>query len=388
MRVILEAVRDLRARPGRSILTAISLFVAVVAIVGIYTVGAVVRGVFIASAEQLDGRAITLQTRMDYGLLTPERLGLVLGTLQKQVNASGGAFALVHEVVAEVGSQPQQISLVAGDLRQVRRMPILSGQWLPPDDRIYPGGLVVNQSAARHYGGVGTRLTVDLGPTVRPYAQRIIGVVADGKAAPQLYQSMTAALAMQPAVLPVTDMPNLLVHYDAAGESAIRSKIREVGTQLGADPSQIEILRADTVAGLLENLRVTQTAFLGIAAVTLIVAILGLLNIGLATVRERSRELTIRRAVGATRSRVFSLVLAGNVVVGAVTALAAIGLAYLAVVLVVPRLFDPASALDAPAFPWAAAAAGLIAALAASVVGGLLPAVTAARVDMADILRE
>lgn len=388
MRVIREALRDLRSRPGRSVLTAISLFVAVMAIVAIYTVGAIVRGVFIASAEQIDGRAITLQTRLSYGTLTSQRLTEVTGLFERRIKASGGSFALIAEVSGSIGAQGQHLSLVAGDLRQVRRLPLLSGRWLSADSQVYPGGLVVNQTAAVLYGQPGTVVSVDLGAVVRPYPEKIVGVVADGRAEPRVYLSLASALTRQAAFLSTNDTPELLVHYDRVEESKIRAKIFDLGTELGADRSAMEVVRADTVAGLLESLRVTQRAFLAISAVTLMVAILGLLNIGLATVRERGRELTIRRAVGATRARIFGLVLAGTVLVGLATAIAAILVAYLAVALVVPRLLDPASALDAPRFPWAAGIAGLTVALLASITGGAVPALAAARVDISDALRE
>jgi putative ABC transport system permease protein len=387
MRVIREASRDLYSRPGRSVLTAISLFVAVMAIVAIYTVGAIVRGVFIASAEQIDGRAVTVQTRISYGVLTSARLTEVLALLERRVTATGGSFALIADVTGSVGDEGQHLSLVAGDLREVRRLPLLSGRWLSIDDRVYPGGMVVNQAASAVYGGPGTQVRVDLGPVVRPYPEMVVGVVADGRTEPRIYLSLAAALARHPGFMPAGEFPDLLVHYDGASEDTIRATVFHVGTELGADRSEMEVVRIDTVAGLLENLRVTQQAFLGISAVTLIVAILGLLNIGLATVRERGRELTIRRAVGATRARVFGLVLTGTILVGLATALTAIALAYLAVVLIVPRLLDPASALDPPGFPWAAGVAGLIGALAASFAGGMVPALAATRVNISDALR-
>jgi FtsX-like permease family/MacB-like periplasmic core domain len=388
VRVMVEALRDLRSRPGRSVLTAISLFVAVISIVAIFTVGAIVRGVFIASAEQIDGRAITLQTRLSYGVLTPHRLGEVTGLLDRRIKATGGSYALMLDVSGAVADRGQAISLLAGDLRQVRRLPVLSGRWLAGDTRVYPGGVVVNQSARARYGGVGTVVAVDLGTAVRPYSENIVGVVADGRAEPRVYLSLASALARQPAFLSANDSPDLLVHYDEVAEGTMRAKVSQIAAEVGAGTGRVEIVRVDTVAGLLDNLRVTQEAFLGISAVTLVVAILGLLNIGLATVRERGRELTIRRAVGATRGRIFGLVLAGMVFVGIATALAAILLAYLAVAVVVPHLLDPASALDAPGFPWVAGVAGLVAALSASIAGGLAPALTAARVDIGDLLRE
>ncbi|WP_127359074.1 ABC transporter permease [Actinacidiphila soli] len=155
----------------------------------------------------------------------------------------------------------------------------------------------------------------------------------------------------------------------------------------GLDPGELDVQRADTVGQLVGNLHTTQRAFLGVAAVTLLVAALGLLNIGLATVRDRTRELTIRRATEAARSRVFSLVLLSSVLLGLLAAAAALATALAVVTLVVPHVLNPASPIHAPSFPYSAGTAGLAAALAASIAGGLAPALAATRVDMAQALR-
>ncbi|MFJ2861599.1 hypothetical protein [Kitasatospora sp. NPDC087314] len=94
---------------------------------------------------------------------------------------------------------------------------------------------------------------------------------------------------------------------------------------------------------LAEDLPAAHKALLGIALATLLAAVLGLLNIGLATVRDRTRELTIRRATGATRS--VRRRPARPVILGLLTAVLTVSGTCAAVTLLVPLLIDPASAL-------------------------------------------
>lgn len=92
----------------------------------------------------------------------------------------------------------------------------------------------------------------------------------------------------------------------------------------------------DTVAALANNLESQRTAFLSVAVLALAVSALGILNIGLASMAERSRELVVRRAIGATRLNIVSQVVLTAILIGLVSAAVALGLVVLAVHVWVP----------------------------------------------------
>jgi putative ABC transport system permease protein len=139
---------------------------------------------------------------------------------------------------------------------------------------------------------------------------------------------------------------------------------------------------------LLEQLRTQQAAFLVVALVALAIAALGMLNIGLASVSERARELVIRRAVGATRADILGQMLVSSIVVGVAVAAVAVDTAWIGVQWWVPQLIAPSTAITPPGLPWAAVSWGLVAAISTTVAGSLLPAVVAARLDVATALRD
>jgi hypothetical protein len=392
MQLILEALKDLRAHRGRSLLSGISLFVGIMAVVGIYTVGAIVQDVFVANAEQRSGRAVTIETQIPATTLLTHDVAQIADTLYSRIVTRGGYYAMTADINATIEPPSgqelgQPLTLVAGNLDQIRRLPLMEGHWFASDTQVYPGGLVLNMAARARYGGLGSHLKIRINNDFQSYPQPVIGVVADGNTAPAIYQSLLSTLAYQPGVLPTGFGLNLFVHGPAA-EADLRDLIADTAHDLRIDPSEVEIHRSDTVDELNGSLQTATTAFLGIAVATLAVAALGLVNIGFATVRDRRRELTIRRASGATRTRMFSLVLLSAVLIGLFAAIAAIGCAMFTVLLVVPHLLSPSSAVQAPAFPYGAGLAGLIAALGASLCGGIAPAIAAARVDMAFALRE
>lgn len=124
-----------------------------------------------------------------------------------------------------------------------------------------------------------------------------------------------------------------------------------------------------------------------IAALSLLVGGIGIMNIMLVSVTERTREVGLRMAVGAQRSAILIqfLVEAGvlSLVGGAIGMMTAMGLGYGGALLlkVVADLAIPV------AFPWMAAIGALIFSAAVGMVFGLFPAWSAARLDPIVALR-
>jgi ABC-type antimicrobial peptide transport system permease subunit len=397
MRLIGDALLDLRAHRVRSALAALGLFLAILSVVAVTTIGTVVRDVFVARDEQLNGRLWTMVATMDYGLLTSSRLADVIQVLDRQVTNSGGDYALRVEQPGEAApligegagpSESVRIVLVAGDLTRVRRLPLLGGRWISTT-AIFPDGVVLNENASARYGGVGTWLHLRLSDHLLPYDRPVVGVVADGRDEPRVYESLRSTVYLFPSIASGANFaPELLVHFSGASQATERLKVHEVAELLGVPAESVEVHVSNGIADFLSSLEQQQRSFAAVSAMTLLVAVVGLLNIGLATLRERTRELSLRRALGATRGRLFALVLTTTLALSGLVAAVAIALAYVGVVWWLPHFLNPASAIEAPGFPWQAAVYGGLAALAAGLAGGLVPALAAARVDMVQVLRE
>jgi ABC-type antimicrobial peptide transport system permease subunit len=113
------------------------------------------------------------------------------------------------------------------------------------------------------------------------------------------------------------------------------------------------------------------------------------LNIGLVTVRQRIREIGVRRSFGATSARIFSAVMLESVCATAAAGVVAVGAS-----IVLVRNFpfeqwlgDGVPLADTPGFPVAAAVEGLVAATAVGALAGLLPAIIAVRAKVIDAIR-
>ncbi len=123
-------------------------------------------------------------------------------------------------------------------------------------------------------------------------------------------------------------------------------------------------------------LRALTYAVAGIAAVSLLVAGVLIMNVMLISVSQRTREIGLLKALGADQRQILRLFLTEAALLAAIGAVAGLGISVLGLLLM-ERLF--------PAFPLAPPAWAPIAAVAVSVttglVFGLLPARRAARLD-------
>ena len=125
----------------------------------------------------------------------------------------------------------------------------------------------------------------------------------------------------------------------------------------------------------------------GIAAMILALGALSLINIQLVAMRQRVREIGVRRAFGASSGRVFFSVFMESLV--ATTVAGVIGIAIVVAVLrsewVVTSMFYGIQ--DIPPFPMRAALVGLVASVIVGAVSGFIPAIVALRVKVIDAIR-
>jgi len=92
---------------------------------------------------------------------------------------------------------------------------------------------------------------------------------------------------------------------DAARDQIVRLLRRRHGLIYGTDKDDFSVLTQKDIATVLDNLTAIITVFLGlIATVSLIVGGIGIMNIMLVSVTERTREIGIRKAVGAKRQAI------------------------------------------------------------------------------------
>jgi putative ABC transport system permease protein len=153
---------------------------------------------------------------------------------------------------------------------------------------------------------------------------------------------------------------------------------------LGPDqPNDFRIATQDEVLKEFNKISVIATSVLtGIVGVSLLVGGIGIMNVMLVSVTERTREIGLRKAVGARRRDILAQFLTEAVVLSTSGGLAGIALAYAITALVAlhPDMVDLA-------IPWWAVLVGVGFSMGVGVVFGLLPAFKAAILQPIDALR-
>lgn len=148
--------------------------------------------------------------------------------------------------------------------------------------------------------------------------------------------------------------------------------------ELTGEAEAVRVMSPSTIAEAFETVTSTLQAFLtGIAAISLIVGGIGIMNIMLVSVTERTREIGIRKALGATPRRIMGQFLTEAIVLTVIGG--AIGIAFGSLVsYLATRVLDWEFAI-APG-SWVAA---LLVSTAVGLFFGLYPAARASRLDPA-----
>lgn len=125
-----------------------------------------------------------------------------------------------------------------------------------------------------------------------------------------------------------------------------------------------------------------QLALVAIAGISLLVGGIGIANVMLVTVSERTREIGVMKAVGAKNRHILTAFLFEACVIGLLGGILGMAIAAIASFTAVPLLFDVPGSLP---LQWTGIAIGIC--LAISLLSGLYPALRASRMDPVEALR-
>lgn len=149
-----------------------------------------------------------------------------------------------------------------------------------------------------------------------------------------------------------------------------------------SEENDFETKQADSLMNMLKENTVTiRLATIGIGLITLIGAAIGLMNIMLVSVTERTREIGISKALGATRANIMTQFLTEAVLICQIGGIVGIILGIAignGVALILGGKFI---------MPWAWIILGFITCMIVGLASGLYPALKAARLDPIESLR-
>jgi putative ABC transport system permease protein len=415
---LIIGLQGIRARKLRTLLSMVSLFLGVLAVVVVQAGASIAERALLANLELTAG---VDGTKVVYLPAEQKTVPVAVETVRGRSDAM--AMVTTSAIIGEPGVRPVneggspfgqswggggmqcfpdgscvpleatppgqavevRLTAMTGDIRPFRPLRPKSGQWL--DFTTMPAmapRLVVNLEAAKGLRQYKVPAEMRIGRVPAGITPRIVGVVDDGDAQPHAYVRLDELTTwLPPAGLADQNIGGelqVLLAASTPAEQVLVSRLKGIGAD-----THIETVKSrEQQEG---ELRLIRLVFLAMAGFVLLIGVAGILNVGLATVGERVEEFALRRAVGTPRSLLAGIVLAETLLTGLLTAAAAIGVGVAGLKVVSVLLGDSQPFLHNVQFPWEAGVAGIIAGLVAGVLGGFIPALRAAGIPIATVMR-
>jgi putative ABC transport system permease protein len=398
--VFMLALRSVRRNMLRSFLTILGIVIGVSAVITMVTLGN-------GAARAIEEKITVLGTNLL--MVSPgQRIGGggANGGVPQFSEADGEAIAAEIGGVAAVAPQGRASATVVANGRnwattvvgssnawfETGNWQVASGRTFAPDEQLSGAAVcIVGETVRRElWGGVEGQTGLDQQLRVKQFSCDVIGVLAAKGQGGMGDQDDTVLLPLHTLQRRVTGTRNvgvLLVSMQADSDSAplkasLRQLLRERRHLAESDDDNFNIFDTQQLAETLSSTMDVLTNLLGaVAAVSLLVGGIGIMNIMLVSVTERTREIGLRLAVGALEGEVLLQFLIEAVVLSALGGIVGIGIATaasygLSGAMGVPYIFDPAINVMSLLF-----SAGI------GVVFGYFPARRAARMDPIEALR-
>lgn len=406
-----EAWQEVRIHRTRVMLSLVGVAVAVCAITTVVGLGAVAGQAIQEQNESFGGRPANLSLTASMGdgsQLAPETMQGAWNTALERYDITYSTRVVSGSLLVQFADGAANVTTTGVDpsYGTMHRVRVIDGTWFTMEDieRLAPAA-IVNEA---FYDRIG-RPDLATHPTAMVLGQQNTTAVITG-VTPSRWEGEEPSMflladAMQSLTPPPTSVPagpggasfqmgGQPPMYEAWVPPELATELttalqRDVAAALG-DGANVSVNRQDYAA-----YNDGQDPFLpiklmvgGVAVLVLLLGALGLVNIALVTLKQRIREIGIRRSFGATAGRVFFSVMMESVVATVVAGVVGvIGAILIVKNPLVEQLIGQGMVSDFPPFPVEAAVLGMVAATFVGALAGLLPALVAVRVKVIDAIR-
>lgn len=389
-----ESLSTVVARPARTTLTVLGTVLGVAALVATLGVAQSAAAQIGFELDALRPTSVTATVRIQTGGITgaqplslprdavvrATRLnGVVAATTLTELQIDPIATTRASIDPADVEGRPIQIFATSPSLLDVIDGQLATGTFLDPihDAAAHPVAVLGPLAAERLQIAI-----VDQQPAIFVGTQplTIIGILRDDNLPDGLVDSVLISDGTANAIFGWTAVNRLLIRTDIGAAQQVASEIRlalspdtpeDIESQVPPEPSPVRTAVQEQV-----NLLI-----IALGGIALLIGGLGIANVTLVSVLERTNEIGIRRALGARRGQIALQFLTESAVLGA--AGGALGSSIgVATVVTIAAIRDWVPVMEA----WVPLSAPLLG-LAIGALAGLYPAARAASMDAAQAIR-
>ncbi len=320
------AVDNLRAHKLRSALTMLGMLFGVGAVIAMLAIGAGAERQALGMIESLGLRNVLVRARSfkhdELAEIRKKSPGVALRDITALREGVPGVSLAVPRVLVETykvisagGRATPRVYGVSHTQAELAGLDLAEGRFFDAaDERAHAQVAVIGEEVRRQLFGFGPAIGQDL--KINEVWIEVVGVLGSGGATADSFQGVSLGSPGTEVYVPVTTalrkfahdplespLSEIVVRLDAGVSARGAARlIEELLDRLHAGADDFELVVPEA---LLEQSRRTQRLFnlvMGfIAGISLLVGGIGIMNIMLATVLERTREIGVRRAVGARR---------------------------------------------------------------------------------------
>ena len=312
MQSVVMALRSIRTNKMRAVLTMLGIIIGVMALVVLVSLVSGATDSVTSTISSLGSSQLTVTLEDDT---------IDLDTLEQwesSESALGQIAPYATDSAEGSGSEGSGSVTVYGTTESyydIQNLQLSMGRWLKQsdlDNHTYV--CVLNQTAAEEL--VGYTDCVGQAVTLNQTKYTIVGVLTDDE------NSLTSLLTSGTmiAYLPYTSLvrlsgtvsPEVSTFYVSAPQGGTLDQAETAVTDLlmeycEEDEDAFEVSSQDSLESALSSVTSMMTVMLGgIAGISLVVGGIGIMNIMLVTVTERTREIGIRKAIGASRGTILT----------------------------------------------------------------------------------
>ncbi|QQG52957.1 MAG: ABC transporter permease [Candidatus Falkowbacteria bacterium] len=394
LEIIKMAFESLLAKKTRTLLSMLGIIIGVATVIAVFAVGKGAQESVNSQFQNLSANSILIMPNRGRGFTSSSKLAT--GDAQLLLSAdhiSSATGAIQGNATVSYGATDKSYGVVGVDANfiTISNLIVEQGRGIEVDDVenkttvAVVGSTVVSDLFSDGTSPIGTEITVggkkiEIVGVLKKLGSRIGMISVDSAVIIPSTTAEKSILGSKGQVMITTTVDN--VDNTAAATSSIVSLLRTEHKLKTTQENDFQIMDAGSMVAAAQESAKTMTALLtAIAAITLLVSGIGIMNVMFVTVAERTKEIGIAKAIGGKQADILSQFLLESVILSMVGGLIGMGIGQGAIPII--SYFDWISMASS----WTGPLIGFSFSVLVGVFFGFYPAFKASRLDPVDALR-
>ncbi|HET7295629.1 MAG TPA: ABC transporter permease [Gemmatimonadales bacterium] len=388
------AFEALRANKVKALLTMLGVVIGSACIVLVVTISLVGKRYVLAQIEAVGSNIVfgQLVRTGAQGTTLADEISLAdLDAVQREiadVTRTAGTHDTQMTVVANAAERPVAVVAVTEGFQEIRNLVVVTGRYFDDDDmRSHSKVCLITEELSR-------AVFPDMNPVGQELRVGELRFTVIGVFKERVATFGQSEIARQSVVVPFDLLKSysgredvLVLYAQAARSQEVAAVTTQVEQLLRRRHRPAAVYNVENLTGILDAARnisfAVSIVLLAVGGITLVISGVGIMNIMLVTVSERTREIGLRKAVGAHQREILIQFLLEAMIISGAGAI--LGIAVAAAIPLIARPFLP-NGITIPISGLSVIAAFLVSCIT-GVVFGYLPASRAAKLAPTEALR-